>query len=595
MISTLVVDVTSGISVTVVKGVDYTGTITGNASWSAIKPEGWIDSIVGDKPSIAINYEGVESVTLTFDEAVQAGSLTLAGNIVVGASAAAEFGTITAGSGSVVEMANITVTTQAGAGVFRYRSAYPSTVPNNSLTYEYVGGSDSASAGTVNLNGMRGTVRTTGYMNITGYYPLNLAAKLDVVSGTTTLTAGTQGICGYITIRENATLVNTTTDSLAYSSYNSVIDIYGTLDMGTSRWTTWSGAAINLHGGVITGVGEGNNGAIDLMGKGNITADADSTISANVKFRNDLSNVTVSDGATLTISGITRPGYDGGGITKKGAGTLKFTSNPYVPAGITVEAGALAFDTQDDVTITVTYADTPPSSGTYAYMTQSNWKGRVVVPAINAGSTATEVLVKDWGNTNSYVTLKGVSGNAWLARSNFVVEPALTLDGLVNFENGYSDKTVTFREIAAGTGNLSLKSWSNCTGITYGFTTLDADNYTGTIMLDGSVLTFNVGNILKSGAVAGDKVLPITVSNNATVNLANAKLNGEAAYLELKDDGIYVAVPVTYVAYVEVLNKYYETLGEAVSEALAAGRVITLLDDVEYELDHTSVEDCSWR
>ena len=47
-------------------------------------------------------------------------------------------------------------------------------------------------------------------------------------------------------------------NSLAYSSYNTTIDIYGTLDMGQSRWTVWSGAAINLRGGEVVGVGEGN-------------------------------------------------------------------------------------------------------------------------------------------------------------------------------------------------------------------------------------------------------------------------------------------------------------------------------------------------
>lgn len=537
----------SGISVTVVKGVDCVETITANTVWSDIKPEGWIDSVVGDKPSIEITYEGEEPVTLTFDEDVTAGALTLTGNIVVEASAAATFGTVTAGAGSVVEMANMTITTQSGSGVYRYRSGYPSTVPNHGLTYEYVGTADSENPGTVNLNGMRGTVRTTGYMSITGYYPLNTAAKLDVVSGTTTLTAGGQAICGYITIREGATLVNTATDSLAYSSYASIIDIYGTLDMGTSRWTTWSGAAINLRGGEVVGVGEGNDGALDFMGTCNITAYADSTISGNVKFRNALSNVTVNDGVTLTISGATKPGYDGGGITKKGAGTLKFTSDPYVPGGIVVEAGTLAFDTESDVDPVVTYTAAVLKDANMGYVDASNWKGRIVISAVEAGTTSTQVALNKTGNENSYLTLSGVSGNAWCANDNYTVQPAITLAGDVNFENGYSSKTVTFRKIAAGSGNLSLKRWSSCTGITYGFTTLDADNYTGTIQLDGSVLTFNVGDILKANAQPGDKVLPLTVANNATVNLSGAKVNGEAADLEVKEDGIYIAVPVVKV------------------------------------------------
>ena len=565
----------SGISVTVVKGVDCVETISGNTSWSTIKPTGWMDAVVGDKPAIAITYEGEDPVTLTFDEAVQAGSLTLTGNIVVEASAAATFGAVTAGAGSVVEMANMTITTQSGTGVYRYRSNYPSTVPNNSLTYEYVGTDDSENPGTVNLNGMRGTVRTTGYMSITGYYPLLTNARLDVVSGTTTLTAGGQAICGYITIREGATLVNTATDSLAYSNYNSIIDIYGTLDMGTSRWTTWSGAAINLRGGEVVGVGEGNNGALDFMGTCNITAYADSTISANVKFRNALSNVTVNNGVTLTISGVTKPGYDGGGITKKGAGTLKFTSDPYVPGGIVVEAGTLAFDTESDVDPVVTYTAAVLKDANMDYVDASNWKGTVIVSAVAAGTTTTQVALNKTGNANSYLTLNGISGDAWCAGSNYTVQPAITLAGDVNFQNGSSNKAVTFRKIAAGTGNLSLKSWCGCSGVTYGFTTIDADNYTGTIQLDGSVLTFNVGNILKAGAGIGDKVLPLTVANNATVNVASAQLNGESVMLEVREGGLYVKDP----SVAQIGDTKYETLAAALSE-VEAGQTISLLKDI---------------
>ena len=546
----------SGISVTVVKGVDCVETITADTNWSDIKPEGWIDSVVGDKPSIEITYEGEDPVTLTFDEVVTAGTLTLTGNIVVEASAAATFGTVTAGAGSVVEMANMTIATQSGSGIYRYRSSYPSTVPNNSLTYEYVGTDDSEKPGTVNLNGMRGTVRTTGYMSITGYYPLLTNAKLDVVSGTTKLTAGSQAICGYITIREGATLVNTATDSLAYSNYSSVIDIYGTLDMGTSRWTTWSGAAINLRGGEVVGVGEGDNGALDFMGIGNITAYANSTISANVKFRNALSNVTVNDGVTLTISGETKPGYEGGGITKKGNGTLKFTSDPYVPAGITVEAGALAFDTENDVTTTVTYG-TVPTTANMTYACQSNWKGTVVIN--EQTESANPIPLATYGNANSTIVLKGLSGgnNYFAAAAGNVTVPAtVQIDGNVTFNNGWSGNTYTINKVTGGGDDITLTLATSTTmgsGLTYQINELD---YSGTIAVVGNstkteTLTFKIGNIVKAGAQAGDKVVKLTTSTTAenstetvVVDLTTATLNGEEADLEVKSDGIYVAVPV---------------------------------------------------
>ena len=537
----------SGISVTVVKGVDCVETIAGNTSWSAIKPVGWVDAVVGDKPAITITYEGEEPVTLTFDETVQAGSLTLTGNIVVEASAAATFGTVTAGAGSVVEMANMTVTTQAGAGTYRYRSDYPSTVPNQGLTYEYVGTADPENPGTVNLNGMRGTVRTTGYMSITGYYPLNTAAHLDVVSGTTSVNCNDQGICGYLTVREGATLVNAREyDALDYDGYSTVVNVYGTLDMGNTRWTC-DKVTINLYGGTIIGAGQSSNGALDFKNSGDvkpaINVYADSTISASVKFRNTLTSINVSDNVTLTLSGVIRIQAEGGGITKKGNGTLKFTTSPAkLPAGIVVEDGTLAFDTESDVDQVVTYTAAVLNSENMDYVSASNWKGTVVVSAVAAGTTTTQVALNKTGNANSYLTLNGISGDAWCADSNYTVQPAITLAGDVNFQNGSSKKAVTFRKIAAGTGNLSLKSWSGCTGITYGFTTLDADNYTGTIQLDGSVLAFNVGDILKAGAAVGDKVLPLTVTNSATVNLSNVKINGKLAGCELREDGVYYTV-----------------------------------------------------
>jgi len=573
----------SGLTVQIVKGSNYEGTLTADTNWSAIKPEGWANAIAGNEPSIVVSYEGEEPITLTFDDAVQAGSLTITGNIVVEASAAAAFGTITAGAGSVVEMANVTVTTQSpnSTGSFRYRSNYPSSVPHANLTYEYVGSDDPENPGTVSVGAQRGIIKTTGYMHITEYYPVNVTrSTLDVVSGTTKLTAGSQNICGNLIIREGATLVNTATDSLAYSSYNTTIDIYGTLDMGTSRWTTWSGAAINLRGGEITGVGEDNNGAIDLMGIGNVHAYADSTISANVKFRNDLSNVTVDNGVTLTISGVTKPGYNGGGITKKGAGTLKFTSDPYVPGGIVVEAGTLAFDTESDVDPVVTYTAAVLKDANMDYVDASNWKGTVAISAVAAGDTATQVALNKTGNANSYLTLNAISGNAWCAGSTYTVQPAITLAGNVNFQNGSSNKAVTFRNIAAGSGNLTLKTWYGCAGVTYGFTTLDADNYTGTIQIDGSALTFNVGDILKTNASVGNVLMPLTIANNAKLSLASATLNGVSTnlcYATMND------VTGLYIAAARIGTTYYPTVQAALDARRARQATGTL-----YIMDSTA-------
>ena len=207
-----------------------------------------------------------------------------------------------------------------------------------------------------------------------------------------------------------------------------------------------------------------------------------------------------------------------------------------------------------------------------------SYAGEIVIDSIEAGNTATQVAL-GFGCSDAKLTLNGVSGNAWCAGADYTVQPEVTLAGNVHFQNGSSGKTVTFRKIAAGTGNLSLRDWNGCTGITYGFTTLDADNYTGTVVLYGSKLTFKVGNILKTGAVAGDKVLPLTVESNATVDLSNATLNGETADLELKDDGIYVALPPAAKVAEIVGGAQFETLAGALAAA-TDGATVKLLDNL---------------
>ena len=201
----------------------------------------------------------------------------------------------------------------------------------------------------------------------------------------------------------------------------------------------------------------------------------------------------------------------------------------------------------------VSIAGTVPSrsSNLATLLQNSSWNGTFILGALDAIST-TEVPLEVYGNENSFLTLKGVSGKAWCARyTNTVVQPELTLNGYVNFQDGYSRRNVTFRKIVAGTGNLSLKTWNGCVVITYGFDELNADNYTGTIQLDGTLadsdgdgLIFNVGNILKMDAKRGEKVLNLTAAGKVTVNLDNATLNGEATDFVLEDDGLYL--PLTF-------------------------------------------------
>ena len=172
-----------------------------------------------------------------------------------------------------------------------------------------------------------------------------------------------------------------------------------------------------------------------------------------------------------------------------------------------------------------------------------SYAGEIVIDSIAAGDTVTAVPL-NFGCSSAKLTLNGVSGNAWCAGSDYTIAPEVTLAGDVNFQNGSSEKTVVFRKIAAGTGNLSLKTWTGCRGIAYNFTEIDADNYSGTITLDGNVMTSTIGNIIKAGATAGDKVLDLVAANSATVDISSTTLNGAAAKLVQLADGVYVAIDI---------------------------------------------------
>ena len=565
----------SDLTLTIVSGPNYEGTLTADTNWSDIKPEGWVDVIAGSVPSIAVSYEGENPITLTFDVPVQAGLLTLTGNIVVEASASAAFGTVNAGAGSVVEMANMTITTPSGAGTYRYRSDYPSQVPSGT-TYEYVGGASDAETATVGGQcDVYGYLKTSGYIAFADFAHAQ-SATFDVLSGKASVNCGEAKLLkGAIYIRENATFENLReSDALNYSG-TMAVHVYGTLAMGATRWSLGGNNTINIYeNGSVTGTGQSNIGALDCIENATVifNVNGTATIAAPVRIRGTATaRIEVASGKTLTLSGGT---IGIGNVDKRLGGVLKFTGNPSY-SEIAVGNGTLQFDTQSDVDQVVTYDASVLASADMAYVSASNWKGRVVVNAVAAGNAATKVALDKTGNANSYLTLNEISGNAWCAGSTYTVQPAITLAGNVNFQNGSSKQTVTFRKIAAGSGNLSLKRWYGCTGITYGFTTLDADNYTGTIQLDGSEVTFNVGDILKANASVGNVLVPITIANDAKLGLSGATLNGVSTnfcYSTVND------VTGLYIAAAKIGNVSYPTLQAALDARRAgtSGAIIVL-------------------
>ena len=125
--------------------------------------------------------------------------------------------------------------------------------------------------------GIAGTVKTTGTtsFDITGGFWLN--STLEVASGTLYLATGDQVMQGNITIDADATLNAKSTDSIWYYDHNATIAIYGTLDMGTARWslrsTDYHFVFITYPGAEVKGTGDGN-AAIDIISGGTFNISA---------------------------------------------------------------------------------------------------------------------------------------------------------------------------------------------------------------------------------------------------------------------------------------------------------------------------------
>ncbi len=441
------------------------------------------------------------------------------------------------------QITNLSGTELVGTGTFLWRAGYPEDVPAG-LVYEFQGSSTLPAAVISDLS-VAGTLKASGFISFQRYASVGTASVLDV-NGTVSLDCEEQMLHGTINVNSGATLENLcVADAIDYTTYQTEVNVLGALNMAATRWTMRL-ATLNVYSGAnINGSGQGDNGALDFIDNGAIHAFDDASIDAAMRFRNTLTPVTVESGKTLTMSGATMQGYSGGGIEKLGAGTLKFTANPdHLPAGIKVAAGTLAFDTPADVTTTVIYPS-QPSGGNYGYLTQPNWKGTLVIGAVEA-TTTLQMPLQNYGTESSSIKLEGLStsggGSTWLGAGDIEVKPALVLAGDVKFSNGSSGQTVTFRKIAGGSSCLELYAWSTCTGITYALGEIDSNGFSGTVMLSGrnSVLTLRVGNVVRTDVNPGMRVLSIDKQAEATVDISGATLNGVPGLLELREDGVYI-------------------------------------------------------
>ena len=242
--------------------------------------------------TLTLTGSGTVSFSQTGDETITVNNIVIGSGVTLDASAAL----------SIAGGATIT-----GAGTLN--------IPNGvTLTLDGVTCSAKITAQNGGTLVTKGTTTLSNTNNNFAYGSL-----INVATGKATVnaykgsgyTTNDRGFHGNITIAEDATFVNSTTESFdcnADSSHPIVVDVYGTLSMGSTRWTLGNYNTIKLHeDATITGTGDnsGNNGAFDIENNvttARIVAEGNATIPANIRIRSKML-VEVSNGKNLTFSG----------------------------------------------------------------------------------------------------------------------------------------------------------------------------------------------------------------------------------------------------------------------------------------------------
>ena len=470
-----------------------------------------------------------------------------------------------------------------------FTSDYPAVVPYG-FTYTYVNeASETATIPAVTVNG---TLKTSGPITITDLDIAN-GADFEVVAGNTTVNCSADcKLKGNIKVDAGATLTNTRTDSLSYN-HSMTVDIYGTLAMGTTRWSVPGGCTFKLHAGAqVTGAGD-THASLDFINGANRGLDVYAgegtgsvTIEGKMRVRANETRIWIAENTTLVLaSGIADGGGHHAGFKQVGPGTLEIHANSVglsgnasimtqgtlrlvdtnfsipvrldgdssylevvateaatiVPVNVWTANNNITFSGAGKVNGSIMKASSP--SGNLAAALQSSaWIGTFV--ADWEGSHNTQFDINSYGNANSVVEVRRlVGGFVSGSNANVTVVPTVRVFGFMKLGNGYSGKITTLTKLT-GDGVFTNESYS------VDITTLD--KFTGTLvpLIGSQYVGMRIGTInLSSAPVAGDKIVNLgDGANIGEIENTKVSVNGVVdesfnGKLEVKSDGIYVAMP----------------------------------------------------
>lgn len=442
------------------------------------------------------------------------------------------------------------------------------------------------------------TVKTRADQTIT----LTNNGTFVVKSGATaTVTAsGAQAIKGVVTIEKDATFVNQLNDAVSYGTPGTTVNVYGTLAMGTTRWTVGGQSAINLYGSAdVTGAGDGE-AVFDVYRSGNTISvfniegedPAEATIEGLVRSRNNDGNIWIQEGAKLALTaGITGVGSDAASpkISRKGngffTGTLPLfgkleldygTQVTDVSAHFRVKSGEVTLHmTGKNGTAEVICADDSEAdpfieiaSGATLNLNANNLSGSLGATAATGWIVNKGTLVFQDGNGYRYFRQHLVL-NGGTAKLNSGDQPVIVYGGIGDGSNaqfiarGDTESTIIVGVAGSGNGKLVLNHAEGATpGV--GFFVEDGSKLTISAPIEGSdplakwgTGTLNIGTsrpliaVLNgvievtptdAESVANEIRLPTTLAvsskaNFHAVNETGSELTIEAVVIEATEEG----------------------------------------------------------
>lgn len=385
------------------------------------------------------------------------------------------------------------------------------------------------------------------------------AGVVDVLSGTLSLNAANQKLYGTLNVRAGATFKNLrSSDALRYGGA-ATVNVWGTVDMGATRWTIGSGNVLNLYAGAqVLGSGQGDNygtSAWDWFEASTVHFPEDGGREGTVSFPATLRlrGVTVTfdvanPNLSVELSGKIIGGSDNlGALTKAGSGNshLILSGEGKAYAGATaVNKGyldivgetslATSSITAASGTALTFQADEAGTAATYSVPITLTGSGRL--DKFGTHEVTLSGVISGEGPLNVKAgTLKLLAANTRSASARTTVDAGATLDVSdasarlygMTFGGLQGQTTFTVR------GRLRTRNWSYSEGEGTGCAlgALRANEYT--VELDGGTVTF------------------VDAAGDGQLGTRGFRVTAAGATLEIPE-GLTLSLPASETAYVSL-------------------------------------------